>query len=88
MSAPVDVLKVIRRWKHEVCATGTEELHDAELAIKQAIEALRDVDSVVQQWRESGREPAYGQWLNVQDVVRAALARMQANSHGAGVSDA
>lgn len=39
-----------------------------------AIEALRDVDHVVTQWRESGRDPAYAQWLTLQDVVRAALA--------------
>jgi hypothetical protein len=39
-----------------------------------AIEALRDVDHVITQWRESGREPAYGQWLNLQDLIQAALA--------------
>lgn len=31
------------------------------------------VDHVIQQWRESGREPAYGQWQNLQDVAKQAI---------------
>jgi len=45
-------------------------------AVAEATSALRDVDHVITQWRESGREPAYGQWLTIQDVVRAALANV------------
>lgn len=31
------------------------------------------VNDVIQQWRESGREPAYGQWQNLQDMAQAAI---------------
>jgi len=53
---------------------GVEPNFKAEKPVSNAaIDALRDVVHVVTQWRESGREPAYGQWLTLQDVVRAAL---------------
>ena len=33
------------------------------------------VDTVIQEWRETGREPTYGQWQDLQEVARAALAK-------------
>jgi len=41
--------------------------------VQQLEEVAQSVDYIVQEWITSGREPAYGQWLELQSLARAAL---------------
>ncbi len=44
-------------------------------AAPELLEVAQMVNEVIQSWRESGREPSYGQWENLQDVAKAAIAK-------------
>lgn len=40
---------------------------------RELVEAAKMADHLIQQWRETGREPAYHQWIALRDVIQAAL---------------
>lgn len=49
-------------------------------AHEELVGVIESMDYIIQQWRETGREPAYHQWLAYQDVCRAALAKTRGES--------